>query len=177
MSISNTADFERLINQYSGLISDAIRRVCAQHYGFVAPDVRQEVHLALWRQLEAGNKPQHEASYIYKVALTTALREVRRIRRERDVVAENALLGEHLKNTEDSSRDVERAALLTSALAVLDGSQRRAVKAYLAGFNHKEVADLLNLSSAQARHAIYRGIERLNREIAEREDSENEELR
>ena len=163
--MSQEQELERLITRYAGLISDAIRRVCARHYGFVVPDVRQEVHLALWRQLEAGNNPQREASYVYKVALTTALREVRRIQRERDISAEKALLNERLAESGSPENDVERAALLEAALETIDGRQRRAVKAYLSGFNHTEVAELLGISVSQARHAIYRGSERLIRSM------------
>ena len=168
-------DLERLITRYAGLISDAIRRVCARHYGYVVPDVRQEVHLALWRQLEAGNNPEREASYVYKVALTTALREVRRIQREREVVAEKELVSERLQETNEPDRDVERAASLSAALDLLEGRQRQAVKAYLAGFNHQEVAELLGISASQARHAIYRGIEKLNGAMVNEEQSTNEE--
>ena len=171
--MSSKIKLERLVTQYSSLIADAIRRVCARHYGFVAPDVTQEVHVALWRQLEAGNSPEREASYVYKVALTTALREVRRVQREREVAVEQELLNQQLNTPDDEvARDIERAALLESALDTLEGPQRRAVRAYLAGFNHHEVAELLGITPAQARHAIYRGIERLTSALAARE-SEN----
>lgn len=167
--MSNVDELERLITQYSALISDTIRRVCARHYGFVAPDVTQEVHLALWRQLDAGNKPEREASYVYKVALTTALREVRRVRRDREIAAEHGLLNERLLESPDPMRDVQRAAQLEAALDALEGRQRSAVKAFLAGFNHSEVAELLGITASQARHAIYRGIEHLNRALGAEE--------
>jgi RNA polymerase sigma factor (sigma-70 family) len=167
-------ELERLVTRYASLIDAAIRRVCARHYNYVVPDVRQEVHLAIWRQLEAGNKPVREASYIYKVALTTALREVRRIQRERDTAAAKGLVDEQMHVAIDPDGDLERAEQLDFALGALEGRQRQAVKAYLAGFNHGEIADLLGISPAQARHAVYRGIERIHRALAAQEQAAND---
>lgn len=170
-----TADDElkELVDRYSGLISAAIRRVCAKRYDQLVPDVRQEVYLALWRQLDAGKNLERPASYVYKVALTTALATIRRLKREREIIAEAATI-ETRPDMSDADRNFARAQLLELALQRLDERQQRAVRAYLAGFNHTEVAGLLRISASAARHAIYRGIERLRDAMAQLENDADE---
>ena len=172
--MSDDEDFERLISQYADVIGAAIHRVCARQYNQLIPDVRQEVHIAMWRQLSAGKKPDRPASYIYKVALTTALAAIRRLNRENEIISEVGVITDRLGPDKlDTDEALDRARKLEEALDSLSERYRRAVKAYLAGFNHTEVAELLEISESAARHAIYRGIEQLNEAMARLRAGEN----
>ena len=66
---------------------------------------------------------------------------------------------------------VEARRLLEQLLRELPKEQRQAVQAYLAGFNHIEVAKLHGWTESQARHRIYRGMERLRRQATGGEGS------
>src|SRR5437660_1686632 len=59
-------------------MSSAIRRVCGRRFHNLVPDVAQEGYAALWNVLKSGKKIAHPTSYLYKVALTTALTMVRK---------------------------------------------------------------------------------------------------
>src|SRR5262245_29399925 len=79
------AEMETLVRRYAGLIASAIRRVCGGARRHLQPDVEQDVYLALWKRLQTGKSIDHPASYLYKVALTTALASVRRQPREQSL--------------------------------------------------------------------------------------------
>src|SRR5262249_19527859 len=71
-------EFLALIERYARVVASAIRRVCGRQYKTLVPDVEQDVHAALWAVVKSGKKIEHPSSYLYKVALTTALAAVRR---------------------------------------------------------------------------------------------------
>jgi RNA polymerase sigma factor (sigma-70 family) len=155
-------EFLALTQQYRGIIVSAIRRVCGAASDSLLPDVEQEVYLALWQRWNADNHIDYPVSYLYKVALRTALAVMRTYSPpdievstvQVDPSAEPGLAVEQLSS-------VERACLLAQLLGQLPYEQARAVRAYLAGFSHTEAASLYGWSEAVARHRIYRGIQAL----------------
>ena len=60
----------------------------------------------------------------------------------------------------------ERRSVIAEVLARLEPDEARALRAYLAGFNHAEVAELFGWSESVARHRIYRTLERLRASAA-----------
>lgn len=159
-------DYERLVQDHARLMAFAIRKVCGSRHNDLVPDVEQEVRLALWKRLRDGNDIQHPTSYIYKVAVTTALSVVRKMGMT-DVRFEDTDFRREATPSPvaGSLEPVERAALLREALEALEPDESRAVRAYLAGFNHREVAKLYGWTESVARHRIYRSIEALSRRL------------
>lgn len=160
-------DFERLIRTHARVMAAAIRRVCGRRHGALIPDVQQEVYLALWKRLHSGKEIEHPVSYLYKVALTTALAMVRKLDPEQG----NAPLDPETPARPDESplHPLERARLIEEVLAALEPDEARALRAYLAGFNHEEVARLFGWSESVARHRIYRSMEKLRGRTDRRE--------
>lgn len=161
-------EFERLVREHARVMSAAIRRVCGRRHGTLIPDVEQEVRLALWKRLQGGNEIRHPASYLYKVALTTALAVLRGRRNEQPL----SEMDEHTTSeraassaSSDGLLPAERAQLLEEALDQLDPEREQAMRAYLAGFNHREVARLFGWTESVARHRIYRSIEELRSKL------------
>lgn len=158
----NEQEFERLVAKYARLMSGAVRRVCGRRHRTLMPDVEQEIRLALWKRLQDGKGIDHPVSYLYKVALTTALSVLRAADRRETPMDPESL--DELPEPPMNPRvllPVERAQLLTQVLGQLPSHESRALKAYLAGFNHREVSVLYGWSESEARHRIYRGIEKL----------------
>ena len=165
--------FEELVGEHSRVMAAAIRRVCGRRHQVLTPDVEQEVHLALWKRLQTGKEITYPVSYLYKMALTTALAAIRKIEREVQLFPDEA--GEAPKpvpSGADELHPVERKRLLQQTLARLEADQARALRAYLAGYNHREVAALYGWSESVARHKIYRGIDRLKARM--RKESDND---
>ena len=152
--------FDALLREHARVVSSAIRRVCGRRHGALVPDIEQEVSLALWKRLDRGKEIEHPVSYLYKMALTTALAVVRRH-------APAAEIPTGAGETGDPTGEFfglagpEQGRLLAESLERLPPDQSRAVRAYLAGFNHEEVARLFGWTPSAARHHIYRGLERL----------------
>lgn len=161
--------FEKLVRQHARRMASAIRRVCGRRHRALVADVEQEVHLALWKRLQSGKTIEYPASYLYKVALTTALAVVRRIEREVPMAEreDEAVDGHNPGPQAPGLSMAERSAILSETLERLEPDEARALRGYLAGFNHAEVAELYGWSESVARHRIYRTLERLRAEAAE----------
>lgn len=156
----SATEFERLIRTHARVMAAAIRRVCGRRHGALVPDVQQEVYLALWKRLHSGKEIEHPVSYLYKVALTTALAMVRKLDPERgDTPLDEEPAGRPAPGA--ALHPMERARLIEEVLGKLDADEGRALRAYLAGYNHEEVARLYGWSASVARHRIYRSMEKL----------------
>jgi RNA polymerase sigma factor (sigma-70 family) len=163
--LATQEDFEALVRRYARLMASAIRRVCGRRHRSLVPDVEQEVHLALWKRLGSGKEIAHPASYVYRVALLTALAVVRRQGGE-TLSLEETGVPDPPAVVPGGLEPAERARLIQEVLERLEPDEARALRAYLAGFNHVEVARLYGWGEAVARHRIYRTLERL-REAAQ----------
>ena len=107
-------EFLAFTQQYRGIIVSAIRRVCGAASDSLLPDVEQEVYLALWQRWNDSNHIDYPVSYLYKVAMRTAL-AVMHTYRAPDV---EEFTAEAYPTTEpsltiDGFSSVERACLLT----------------------------------------------------------------
>ncbi|MBZ0114131.1 MAG: sigma-70 family RNA polymerase sigma factor [Thermoanaerobaculia bacterium] len=160
------SEFDELVTQHARLMSSAIRRVCGRRHQVLVPDVEQEVRLALWKRLGSGKKIDYPISYLYKMALTTALAVVRKHRPDLLLPMEEERPERLPPPAEDGLEPVERSRLIDEVLASLDIDEARALRAYLAGFNHRETAELFGWSESVARHRIYRTLELLRERAA-----------
>jgi RNA polymerase sigma factor (sigma-70 family) len=154
-------EFLSFIQPYDRMIRHTIRQVCGDTYAVLQADVEQEVYLAIWTSWRGSEGIEHPVSYLYKVALRTAL-AVRRNYAKMVLVDDielSALIRQEL--SEDKTLTTERTLMLTAYLEQLSVEQAQAVRAYLAGFTQREIASLYGWSPAVVRHRIYRGLEAL----------------
>jgi RNA polymerase sigma factor (sigma-70 family) len=158
----DAAEFETLVRRYARLVASAARRVCGRRRAELVPDVEQEVYLALWKRLgRGGNEIAHPTSYIYKMALTAALAVVRRHRQDEPLDDERQSSTPVPRGEPDGLEPAERRRLVDELLGSLEADEARALRAWLAGFNHLEVARLYGWTESVARHRIYRSLDRL----------------
>lgn len=144
----------------------AIRRVCGRRHHALVPDVQQELYLALWKRLQSGKEIEHPTSYLYKAALTTALAMVRKL--ESESGSTGPVDADRAADTAAADGPgVEPSRLLAELIETLGDEEARAVRAYLAGFNHKEIAQLYGWTESVARHRIYRSIQELRDKVKE----------
>ena len=149
-------DFHDLIKENAQLIAFALNRVLHKEHRDLIPDAEQEIFLALWNQLRKGNQLAYPSSYIYKVALRIGLKMKRQAGKESLMEPE---LTEQIPA--ESGPDWVQVEALRSALDQLPLESARAIRAYLMGYDHKEIAALFNWSEAVSRHRIYRGLNKL----------------
>lgn len=157
------ADYETLVHKHARVMSSAIRRVLGHRHEMLVPDVEQEVRLALWKRIRTGKTIDHPVSYVYKAARTTALGVMKHQASEAAPLDEGLMSNLKERQTEERNNllPAERKRLLEQMLEQLSIDQSRALRGYLTGLNHREVAHLYGWSESVARHRIYRGIEAL----------------
>ncbi|MGI9328877.1 MAG: RNA polymerase sigma factor, partial [Pseudomonadales bacterium] len=108
---------------------------------------------------QRGIKMDNPPSYIYKVALTTGLAMVERAKKQR-VIARDLEMEDSAPSAQDAKL-TERARLIEELLAQLQTDQADALRAYLAGYNHGDIAKLFSWTESVARHKVYRSIDKL----------------
>lgn len=160
--------FEDLLERHAKVVGAAIRRVCGKKNSALVQDVEQEFRMALWKRMRGGKTIEHPVSYLYKAAMTTAYAVVRRQRPEGvELRLETEQAGESREARRRGWHPEEEARLLSELLERLPKEQSRALRAYLAGFNHGEIARLYGWTQSVARHRVYRGMEALRRAMNE----------
>jgi len=138
--------------------------------GISFEDVEQEARVELWRALQNEREIAHPASYIYKVAVTSALRAIRRAKARRETYLEEEAF-DRLPNTprppdpEGLARRQETLRKLDGALSRLPANRRLAVSLHLRGMTSAEIGEILGWSEPKARNLVHRGLKDLRREL------------
>jgi len=134
-------------------------------------DIEQEVMLKLARMAQDGKNIDHPASYLWRVATTTALDCLEA--RGRAVSLESYLekagpagLPEALL-VASAQGEVEGRRHLESLLAGLPRKRRIVLKLHLAGLDLEESAAFLGWTQATVRHLLYRGLDQLRKAARE----------
>lgn len=117
----------------------------ARHYAGVkdAADLLQEIALQLWRSRDSFDGRAERSTWVYRIALNTAISWRRR--RPRDIDAGHAI---------DPDRQVgstgpgDELALLEEFLDTLDPVNRAVLMMDLDGMTREQIADVLGLSAA-----------------------------
>jgi RNA polymerase sigma-70 factor (ECF subfamily) len=129
----------------------AVERQCPPELASQREDF---VQLALLRLLDRtpgeGTRPLR-ASYLWKVAYTVIIDEIRRVRRQQRH-------GEALAGGEETAPGPEARTEVQDCLARLQERRRAAVTLYLEGFGTAEVAQAMGWTLKQAENLIYRGV-------------------
>ena len=160
-------DFDALVNRHARLLAAVARRVCGTRHQSLVPDVEQEVRLALWKRLQSGNEIRHPTSYLYKVALATSLAVIRRYRPpQEDLHAEPAHPEPEVETALGRLLPPERARLVEEVIATLEPDEARALRGYMAGLGHEEMARLYGWTPSVARHLVYRTLDTLRAQLA-----------
>jgi RNA polymerase sigma-70 factor (ECF subfamily) len=146
----------------------AMRRVCPT---FIADEAEDLVQRAMIKLMTSEGKieenPAYSASYLWRVAYTAVIDEIRRRDRRREVP-----LIEDSANTipASSQPDPEREATsrgigdaIRDCLRNMVDARRRAVTLHLVGHTGPEIARLLDQRSKQTDNLVYRGMADLRR--------------
>jgi RNA polymerase sigma-70 factor (ECF subfamily) len=140
-------DTERL----RAVLLRAVERQCPPELASQREDF---VQLALLRLLDRtpgeGTRPLR-ASYLWKVAYTVIIDEIRRFRRQQRH-------GEALGGGGETAPGPEARTEIQDCLRALQDRRRAAVTLYLEGFGTAEVAQAMGWTTKQAENLIYRGM-------------------
>jgi RNA polymerase sigma-70 factor (ECF subfamily) len=134
-------------------------------------EVLQDVRIRLWQAGRSGKALEElGSSYLYQVATTAALDL---LRRRRAHAADRTGPADELiqvpASTPSPAAEAEARELgaqIDSALERLSIDRRVAVRFYLSGYDHRDIARACGWSEARARNLLYRGLDDLRARLS-----------
>jgi len=135
--------FKIWLSQYKGLFFKIVRAYT------VAPmdmdDLFQEIVIQVWRSIPSFREACAVSTWIYRIAINTALTWARKEKKHRQVegIGEGALLLSEEVVTPD-----ERLAWLYETIHQMDTVDRGIVLLMLEGFSYKEMAVIIGISES-----------------------------
>jgi len=158
-SIEHEAQFESLLAENN----NRLRHIaCCYAYGHETEDLLQEIQLQLWRSRRSFSGASHVNTWLYRVALNTAI-SFQRQRKHREVSIEKPELIPADSDPDDSMH------LLDEFLQSINEINRSALIMYLEGLSHAEIGAVLGSKA----NAVGVRLNRLKRDFEQRyvEDS------
>jgi RNA polymerase sigma-70 factor (ECF subfamily) len=143
----------------------AVSRVCPHWIADRRDDLVQSallrvMHVVETRSLSGEGKPVVSTSYLYKVAYSVLVDELRRVRRRRetDLAEEAFTLTSALDDPErtTTSRQIGRA--IRGCLKVMKKERRLALILHLQGHSVREASRLLDWAFKRTENLVYRGL-------------------
>jgi len=158
-SILQPEAFENLLNANSGRLQHIAR---CYAFGHEVEDLLQEIHLQLWRSRRSFAGASQANTWLYRVALNTAISSKRRRKHP-------MLPIEHPERLPADSDPGDSMHLLDEFLQSLNAVNRSVLLMFLEGLSHAEIADVLGSNV----NAVAVRLNRLKREFENRyvEDS------
>ena len=149
--------FIEMIERHKAIINRLCRSFCSVSED--REDLRQEILLNLWRGWKTY-RPDHKAvTWVYRVALNTAISWRRQRMRQIETLS---LDGYDLP--EDSVLR-EQSANLKALIAQLPVSDQRLINLYLDGFSTEEIGRLMGISQTNVTTRLWRIKEKLRRMV------------
>jgi RNA polymerase sigma factor (sigma-70 family) len=135
-------DFLALLNQYRG----AIERVSRTYTSGVAEreDLVQEIVYQLWRAFPSYRRESAPLTWVYRIAINTAITGLRRLARQPTHVPLEAAADVASPTTAVGSDP--RADVLYRVIRRLGDVDRALVMCYLDDLSYREIADVLGIS-------------------------------
>ncbi len=124
-------------------------RLCAAYLGSAADadDLFQDVMINVWKGLPAFRRDADASTWIYRIAVNTALMSRRRVAREAAVIDRHRGDAVEAAVAEETSEDAEaRVARLHRAIASLSPQDRICISLVLEGLSYKDIAAITGLS-------------------------------
>jgi len=127
--------------------ASAMRRIAGVYAGTDGEedDLYQEILTQVWRSLPTFRGNSSAGTWLYRVALNTALTWRRKASKHAWWRAANEPLTDEVATaSQDSQRS--QAAILTDFLGTLGGPDRSVLLLYMEGLSYQEIADVTGLS-------------------------------
>lgn len=135
--------FEQWLSQHKALVFKVVRA-----YAFTAmdqDDLFQEISIQVWRSVTAFRQESSVTTWLYRIALNTAIKWVRKERKHRQ--DGNLEEVEHVLQENKMPVD-ERLVWLYEEISRLDEIDRSVTLLMLDNFSYKEMADILGITES-----------------------------
>ena len=129
----------------------AVERHCPPALAAHREDLVQVALLRLLERPRSEGSAPRGASYLWRVAYTVVIDEIRRFRRQQRQAGQ-------LSESEPGTPGPEARSEILDCLSSLQDRRRTAVTLHLQGFRTAEVATALGWTEKQAENLVYRGL-------------------
>ncbi|GAA0194889.1 RNA polymerase sigma factor [Fulvivirga kasyanovii] len=143
--------FEDWLARYRGMFFKVVRA-----YAFTPADqddLFQEIAVQVWRSIPSFREESSAGTWVYRIALNTAMKWIRKERRHQDGQPYEHL--EHLLTTKEAYVD-DRLEWLYEEIARMNEADRAITLLLLDGFSYKEMSDILGISESHIGVKIHR---------------------
>jgi RNA polymerase sigma-70 factor (ECF subfamily) len=143
-----------------------IHKVCHIycHHPADRDDLFQEIVIQLWKAWPGFRRESRFTTWLYRIALNTAISGLRR-NRAPTVYLEPALLPDQLKDDSDHPEKEEKLGKLYAAIRQLSELDRAMVMLYLDEKSYEEMEDILGINQNNLRVKMNRAKEKLRKLI------------
>jgi len=156
-----------ILERYFALLRGIVGRVCPQNLGLEFDDIEQEARIRMWKALSGEREIRSVASYSHRVAVTTTIDAVRRVKARREEQLDGAdesgrpVASSSTESPEEVAQQRQLLERVEESLRELPENRRRAVRLHLQGFSSVEIADLTGWTEPKSRNLAYRGLRQL----------------
>ena len=145
--------YDQLIVRYRGLIVRVCQIYC-RHDADRSRDLYQDIALKIWTKMDTFRGECNEATWIWRIAVNTAIDELRRDRQQYIIAASEVPDKSEAENTQQIDD-------LYEAIAHLPADDQLIVAYRLDGFSYDDIAQLTNLSEGSLRVRYNRIVKQL----------------
>jgi RNA polymerase sigma-70 factor (ECF subfamily) len=133
-------DIEIIISEYG----NSLFKIC---FGYgkskeEAEDLLQEVYINIWRGLPTFRKESSLKTWVYRIAINTCLLSTRKKKIQTSCLHESVL-----SYSAESNPESDYFEELHEAINQLKEPEKSIILLYLDGFSHKEISDVIGISS------------------------------
>jgi RNA polymerase sigma-70 factor (ECF subfamily) len=150
--------FLRLISEHEGLIHKICHVYAAD--ALAKQDLFQEIVIQLWKSFENFRNESKISTWMYRVALNTALTEKRRNKRKVSISFLGSLKDDKAQES-NMEADEENLNLLFSAISKLTEVEKAVVMLYLDDKSYEDMEDVLGINQGTLRVKMNRIKEKL----------------
>lgn len=153
-SLANeTGKFIELVNRHQNII----HKVCSIYAAGAEDkqDLLQEILYQLWRSYPSFQQESQFSTWMYRIALNTAITNFRKAKRKPAHVPINKTLENELRMSDHHSR-YEQIEILREVIARLKPIDKAIIMLYLDELSYKEMAEILDLSESNIRVKLNR---------------------
>ena len=154
-------DFDQLIAEHSGRIRAVVRRYASAQS---QEDLYQDILMQLWRSFPGFRGDSRVETWIYRVSLNTAMTQVRKAIREREVHAQAKSMTVDAAGADEDQSQVDVMNHFLNSLGDIDAS---ILMMYLDGLTAHEMSDALGVSSGAIAVRINRMKAKFKREYVD----------
>ena len=153
------AIFTSLVKENSRIINS----VCYFYSSDIIPfeDLRQEVYINIWKGLEQFRSDSKASTWIYRVAINTALMAIRTGKKRINTVPIDSIILNISQETDNSQKD--RIDALDNLINKLDEIEKAVILLWLDEYSYEEIAETMGLKKSNVATKIFRIKEKLSK--------------